>query len=141
MNYEATAPSPSGTGFLVVQVTTANSAIPLEGAQVTVSSTENGRSDVLFELKTKSDGKTPRVALSAPLRSGSQAPSSIPPFSTYNISVVLGGYEQAIYNEVPIFDGIIAIQQADLIPVPQNQYPDGFAVKRPNLFENTPPAL
>ena len=141
MNYEATAPSPSGTGFLVVQVTTANSAIPLEGAQVTVSGTENGRANVLFELKTKSDGKTPRVALSAPARSGSQAPSSIPPFSTYNISVVLEGYEQAIYNEVPIFDGIIAIQQADLIPVPQNQYPDGFAVKRPNLFENTPPAL
>ena len=141
MNYEATAPSPTGTGFLVVQVTTASSAIPLEGASVTVSGTENGRTDVLFELKTQSDGKTPRVALNAPARTGSQAPSSIPPFATYNISVVLQGYEQAIYNEVPIFDGITAIQQADLIPVPQNRYPDGFTVKGPNLFETTPPAL
>ena len=141
MNNEAQIPRDTGTGFLVVQVTTANSAIPLAGAEVTVSGTENGRSDVLYELKTGNDGKTPRVALPAPLRGGSQRPSSVPPFSTYTISVVLGGYEQAIYNEVPIFDGVIAMQQADLIPVPQNQYPDGFTVKRPNLFENTPPAL
>ena len=141
MNYKATMPSHTGTGYLVVQVTTASSAIPLAGAQVTVSGTENGRADVLFELKTGSDGKTPRVALPAPARADSQRPSSIPPFATYNISVVLPGYEQAIYNEVPIFDGITAMQQADLIPVPKNQYPDGFTVSGPNLFETTPPAL
>ena len=141
MNREIDMPRDTSTGFLVVQVTTANSAIPLSGATVTVSGTENGRSDVLYELKTSNDGKTPRVALPAPSRAASQRPGTVPPFSTYNISVVLGGYEQAIYNEVPIFDGVVAMQQANLIPVPENQYPDGFAVKRPNLFENTPPAL
>ncbi len=141
MNQESEMPRAAGTGFLVVQVTTGNTAIPLAGAQVTVSDTRNDSSDVLYELRTGNDGKTPRVALPAPARADSQRPSSVPPFSTYNISVVLQGYEQAIYNEVPIFDGIIAMQQADLIPVPENQYPDGFTVKRPNLFENTPPEL
>ena len=141
MNRENDLPRDTGAGFLVVQVTTANTAIPLAGAQVTVSATREGGSDVLYELQTGNDGKTPTVSLPAPARGASQRPSSVPPFSTYNISVVLVGYEQAIYNEVPIFDGIIAMQQADLIPVPENQYPDGFAVKRPNLFETTPPAL
>ena len=141
MNRENDLPRDTGAGFLVVQVTTANTAIPLAGAQVTVSATREGGSDVLYELQTGNDGKTPTVSLPAPARGASQRPSSVPPFSTYNISVVRGGYEQAIYNEVPIFDGIIAMQQADLIPVPENQYPDGFAVKRPNLFETTPPAL
>lgn len=131
----------TGTGFLVVQVTTANTAIPLANAQVTVSGKSETGSDVLFELKTGNDGKTPRVSLPAPARSSSQRPSSVPPFSTYTVSVVLPGYEQAIYNEVPIFDGVIAMQQSDLIPVPENQYPDGFTVKRPNLFETTPPEL
>ena len=141
MNRETTLPRDMGTGFLVVQVTTANTAIPLAGAAVSVSGTENGRTDVLYELTTGNDGKTPRDALPAPVRADSQRPSSVPPFSTYKISVVLEGYEQAIYNEVPIFDGVVAMQQADLIPVPENRYPDGFTVKRPNLFETTPPAL
>ncbi len=141
MNRENELPRDTGTGFLVVQVTTASSAIPLSGAQVTISDIRGDGSDVLYELKTGNDGKTPRVALPAPSRTASQRPTAVPPFSTYTISVVLPGYEQAVYNEVPIFDGVVAMQQADLIPVPENQYPDGFTVKRPNLFENTPPTL
>ena len=141
MNQEATIPSAKGTGFLVVQVTTGNTAIPLAGAQVTVSNIRADGSDVLYELKTGNDGKTPVLSRPAPARGESQRPSLVPPFSTYNISVVLEGYLQAIYNEVPIFDGIIAMQQADLIPVPENQYPDGFTVRRPELFETPPSEL
>ncbi len=131
----------TGTGYLVVQVTTASSAIPLEGAFVTVSTDTENENDVIFELRTDRDGKTERVALPAPARSTSQQPENSRPFSTYTVSVSLIGYESAIYNSVPIFDGITAIQQADLIPVPDNRYPDGFTQKRPNLFENTPPQL
>lgn len=141
MNQEQSMQRASGTGFLVVQVTTGNTAIPLSDAEVTVSAKSPGGFDVLYELKTGNDGKTPMVSLPAPSRTESQRPSSVPPFSTYNISVVKTGYEQAIYNEVPIFDGIIAMQQADLIPVPENQYPDGFTVKQPNLFETPPNGL
>ena len=129
-----------GTGYLVVQVTTANSAIPLSGAQVTVSSSKGGQ-DVLYELTTGSDGKTPRISLPAPPRGDSQRPSEAPAFAPYHIAVSLTGYGRAEFNEVPIFDGIIAIQQANLIPTPDNRYPDGFTVNRPDVFENTPPAL
>ena len=89
MNQEATTPRAAGTGFLVVQVTTGNTAIPLADAQVTVSDTRADGSDVLYELKTGNDGKTPMISLPAPARGESQRPSLVPPFSTYNISVVL----------------------------------------------------
>ena len=130
----------TGTGYLVVQVTTASSAIPLEGAAVTVSADTNGQ-NVLYELITGRDGKTPRVALPAPSRDDSQRPSDAPAFTPYHIAVSLAGYGRAEYNEVPIFDGVIAIQQANLIPTPDNRYPDGFTVTRPDVFETKPPLL
>ncbi|MBE6554973.1 MAG: hypothetical protein E7663_01880 [Ruminococcaceae bacterium] len=141
MNEPMEIPRPSGTGFLVVHATTASSAIPLRDAQVTVSYSNDEQSDVIFELRTDRDGKTPRVALPAPARADSQRPGGAPPFATYTIAVSLKGYRSAVYNRVPIFDGITAIQQADLIPVPENGTPDSFTTERPELFENTPPAL
>ena len=130
-----------GTGYLVVQVTTGNSAIPLQGAAVTVTQTGEGGTDVLYELTSGRDGKTPLISLPAPSRTDSQRPATAPPYATYHIAVSLAGYQSNEYNEVPIFDGIIAMQQADLVPVPENRYPDGFTQKGPTLFENTPPQL
>ncbi len=123
----------TGTGYLLVQVTTANTAIPLSDAFVTVSR-DNAQNELLYTLRTGADGRTPRVALSAPAREDSFAPSDIPPFSTYNIVVESRGYGSANYNHVPIFDGITAFQQADLIPLPANGSPDGFTQNRPQQF-------
>ena len=131
--------APMGTGYLVVQVTTASSAIPLEGASITVAGGEGG--DVLFELRSAGDGKSPRIALPAPARVNAQRPSDVPPFSTYNVTVSLAGYETSIFDRVPIFDGVIAIQQADLRPVPENGNTDALTRDTPNLFDNPPPAL
>ena len=136
-----TAAPQAGTGFLVVQVTTGNSAIPLRGAAVTVSQKQEGGTDVLYELTTGNDGKTPLISLPAPSREDSQRPATAPPYAAYHIAVTLTGYLSAEYNEVPIFDGIIAMQQADLVPVPENRYPDNFTQRGPTLFENTPPLL
>jgi hypothetical protein len=123
----------AGTGYLLVQVTTANTAIPLADAFVSISR-DNENNELLYTLRTGMDGRTPRVALSAPARKDSFTPSDIPPFSTYNIVVEARGYGAADYNHVPIFDGITAFQQADLIPLPTNGSPDGFAQDRPRQF-------
>ena len=131
---------PVGTGYLTVQVTTASSAIPLAGAQVTISDSNN-RNSVLHEQLSGKDGKTPRVALPAPPRALSERPQDAPVFAPYHIAVFLQGYERAEYNNVPIYDGVTSVQQVDLIPVPDNRYPDGFTVKGPNLFETTEPTL
>ena len=114
-----------GLGGLVVQVTTASNAIPLEGAAVTVRG-EDG--DVRYELRSGRDGRTDRVFLPAPSRTESQRPSAGRPYAVYNIEVALSGYERAFYTNVPVFDGITAVQQANLIPLPENGYPDGFTL-------------
>ncbi len=123
----------AGTGYLLVQVTTANTAIPLSDAFVTVSR-DGAQNELLYTLRTGADGRTPRVALSAPARKDSFTPSDIPPFSSYNIVVEARGYGSANYNHVPIFDGITAFQQADLVPLPANGSPDGFTQNRPQQF-------
>jgi hypothetical protein len=121
---EQTQGTPAGTGYIVVQVTTASNAIPLEGAAVTLR--RDGK--VRYELRSGRDGRTERVALEAPPREASQRPTGEPPYALYGIEVRLNGYEHAFYENVPIFDGITAIQQADLIPIPENGYPDGFTL-------------
>ena len=123
----------TGTGYLLVQVTTANTAIPLSDAFVSISR-DDAQNELLYTLRTGADGRTPRVALSTPSRKDSFTPSDIPPFSTYNIIVEARGYGAANYNRVPIFDGITAFQQADLIPLPANGSPDGFTQNSPQSF-------
>ena len=124
---QAIAPN-EGVGFLVVQVTTANGAIPLQGAAVTVGQA-SGVPNVLYELRSGADGRTERVALAAPPRAESQSfDNPRPPYAAYNIEVVLPQYESAIFENVPIFDGITAIQQANLVPLPEAGYGGSFTL-------------
>ncbi len=125
----------SGMGYLVVQVTTASSAIPLEGAAVRISRDETGEGALLYELRTARDGRTERVELTAPARSASLTPSTAQVFSAYNIEVSAPGYTSAVYNHVPIFDGITAIQQANLTPLSEAGYPDDFTKNAPRLYD------
>lgn len=126
----------TGTGYLVVQVTTANSAIPLPGASVTVTNNSEESADVLYELTTGAGGRTERIALPTVPRAESEAPGNAHPFTSYNIEVRAPGYDTAIYHNVGIFDGITTFQQANLAPVPANGFSDSFTPNRPQLYEN-----
>ena len=128
-----------GTGYLTVQVTTAAGAIPLEGAAVTVRDGNGGA--VLYELRSGADGRTRRVALAAPARALSLSPSVARPYGLYSVSVYLPSYERAVYESVPVFDGITAIQQAVLIPTPENGYPGEFSLNGAQQFEGGSPTL
>ncbi len=138
MDRNITPAAQSGTGYLVVQVTTANTAIPLEGAFVRVSRDEDGTGAMLYERRTGPDGRTERLSLSAPPRALSLSPGNTEVFSAYNIEVSMPGYEGAVYQHVPIFDGITAIQQANLVPTPQTGRPDNFSIDGPQLFDDAP---
>ncbi len=136
MNENISLPTDTGTGFLIVQVTTANSAIPLQGASVTVTRDEPQSAQILYVLTSGEDGRTTRMSLAAPPRADSLSPESSRPFATYNIQVSIDGYERAEYNHVPVFDGITAIQQADLAPLPEAGYTDGFTLDSPRIFDS-----
>ena len=137
----------TGQGFLVVHVTTARGAIPLEGAQVNVRDNrpefEEGRGDVIASLISGSDGNTQPLSLSAPPRSDSLQPmnGNEKPYATYHVEVQLEGYYTQNYANVPIFDGIAAIQPADLIPLPENGRTDSRTPDGDRFFESSAPNL
>ena len=137
-------PTPMGEGGLVVRVTTARGAIPLEGAQVNVRNyikEGEGRGDVLYSLVTGRDGKTEIVRLPTVARSASLSPGNGTPFLSYNVEVFLEGYYSQRYINVPIFDGIIAVQPADMIPLPENGRTDSQAPDGERFFESSAPQL
>lgn len=135
----------TGYGYMIVRVTTARGAIPLEGAVVTVHNYdpefESGRGDIIATYKTDSSGLTPRFALPAPPRELSMSPGNGKSYLTYNLSVTKPGYYQQYYTNAPIFEGITAIQNADMIPLPDNGQTDNFTVEDNVFFETEDPAL
>ena len=136
---------PMGQGYLIVRVSTARGAIPLEGAQVDVRSNPldltAGRGDVIASLVSGSDGRTAPLSLPAPARTNSMQPGNEPPFSTYSIEVYLEGYTNQTYQNVPIFDGVVAIQPAMLIPLPENGRTDSRTPDNQRFYESSAPEL
>lgn len=132
-------------GYMIVRVTTARGAIPLEGAIVTVSNYrpefEGGRGDAIAVYKTNSSGLTERFQLPAPPRALSMSPGNGKSYETYNVSVTKDGYYQQYYINAPIFEGITSIQSADMIPLPDNGQTDNFNPDGNIFFETENGAL
>ena len=54
---------------------------------------------------------------------------SRPPFATYNIDVLKEGYYPQYYQNVPIFDGITAVQNANVIPISEGGKKDPYSIQ------------
>ena len=68
-------------GFLTVIVRTANGALPVENAQVTIYDYGNGdsvanNSDIIYTLTTDNSGRTQKVVLSTKSKDTSLAPKN-----------------------------------------------------------------
>ena len=132
----------TGTGYLVVRVSTASGALPLEGATVLIRGSEETFSAVIARLTSGTDGLTPKIALLTPPRALSQSPSqTAKPYASYNVEVYLDGYHALSAQNVPIFDGVTSIQPADLIPVPKNGYPPSRPPYEGQYTESAPADL
>ena len=119
----------SGTGYLVVRVSTALGAIPLEGATVTVrehtSAVTGSRGAIIATTRTDRDGKSERIALAAPPRSQTFQPSNRLPYALYNVDVEQLGYYRRFFNAVPVYDTVTSIQPAVLVPIAESARQDG----------------
>ena len=134
-----------GTGYLVVHVTTARGAIPIEGAQVNIRNLTpdgtTGRGDVIASLISGKDGNTSIIPLTAPTRAGSMKPGGPRPYATYSAEIRTEGFYDQTYTGIPIFDGITAIQPVDLIPLPENGQTDSYTPDGTRFFESEAPNL
>ena len=118
---------PDGTGYLILHVTTAGGAIPLEGVKISVnrydpevSSEPQSRGDTIASPVSDRDGNTVRIPLSAPPKRLSESPGNSVPFSLYSVDAVLDGYYSQSYAGIPIFDGVTSVQPIVMIPLPEN---------------------
>lgn len=118
-----------GTGYLIIKVSTARGAIPLEGASVNIRGATRENSDIIYTLVSDQNGLTPKIALPTPLRYLSESPGNIIPYALYNIDVFNDGYTDLSFTNVAVFDSITSIQPAVMIPLPDNEYTDSFVPK------------
>jgi len=130
-----------GTGYLVVRVATANGAIPLEGARVTVRGGEPSNKDFYLTARTGVSGLTEKISLPAPRKILSESPNGSNPYALYSIDVFYDGYGDLFFVNVPIFDTITAVQGANMIPKVDNEYPDSFAPYEGVVIEGENPEL
>ena len=132
---------PTGLGYLQIRVSTAQSAIPLENAQVVIRAHEDQGGDIVANVISDRSGLTPRVALVTVPRALSESPGTPHPFYTYHMDVAKEGYYTQYYQNIPIFDGISAVQSVEMIPLPQNGYESGLTPDSDRFFEGENPDL
>lgn len=111
-----------GTGYLQVEVTTGDGAVPVPKATVIVTQEINGQTYLVTMKQTNSSGATDIIPLPAPSESFSEAPDPTErPFSQYNVTVYKKGFYTVPEINVPIFDTIKSIQPVALIPLAENE--------------------
>ena len=134
-----------GVGYLIVRVTTALGSIPLEGISVTVRNYnpegESGKGAVITTLVTDRSGNTKRFPLAAPPKELSEHPGNVRPFASYSVDINTDGYYEQYYTNVPIFDGVTSLQQADLVPLAENRRTDSQTPDVRIFTESQKPSL
>jgi hypothetical protein len=103
----------NNTGNLKIEITSENSGLPVENAQVSISST--GTPDVIIDkLSSDSNGMVYDIPLEAPPLSYSLSPSDNQPYSEYNIRVSAKGYDDLIISGIQILPNQLGIQSVSL---------------------------
>ena len=124
MNSEGFTLNEKNVGYLIVKVSTARGALPLKDAAVSIRGGTRENSDILYSMRTNSDGLTPKVALPAPPKAMSETANGTFPFSVWNIDVLKDGYIPVYFQNVPVYASITSIQPAVLVPISENSIPE-----------------
>ncbi len=104
-----------GRGFITVNVRTAGGALPVEGALVTISSSLTGT--VIAVTVTDSAGTADIIELPTPPKENSLVVDGGEVSSFYTVDTDKDGFYHVINANIPIFDGVTAIQQVLMVPI------------------------
>lgn len=105
-------------GYLVVSVSTARTAIPIENALVTVYSiSETGENQLIYNVRTNRSGQTASLPLPAPPIGNSLSPNQPFPYARYTVRVDYDGFYPVTSNDLTIFPNIVATLPVYLVPL------------------------
>ncbi len=123
-------------GSLRFRTYTARNALPVPGANVKISKIIGGSRHMFYDLTTDESGQTPVVNVPAPSSSLSQTPNcAVQPYSLYDADITAKGYIPISIRGLPIFEGILSVQRAALIPAPERSSGEVITEKEPDLTE------
>ncbi len=106
-------------GYLLVQVRTAQDAVPLEGVHVRILG-EQG--EILYHLMTDESGETQKVPLETLDKGFSQNPYYAGlPYKSYNVLVQGEGFNTLYVSHIPIYEGETAVLPMELVPMEARQ--------------------
>lgn len=107
-----------GVGRLVVIVTSVRGIYPVENVKVSVFTGEGEKEQIIAELTTDKNGKTPPFVLETPKKEFAEAPEpAVRPFALYNVRTVADGFVMTENYNVAVFDGVTSLQTVELVPV------------------------
>lgn len=127
-------------GRIRVEVNSALGRIPVENAEVQISSTD-GTGGVLAETRTDANGMTEELSLDAPPVAYSMTPSENQPYAEYNVRIRAAGYEERLFSGVQIFSGETAIQFSALRPGQEAEEYNPTVIGGHTLWEEYPPKI
>lgn len=110
----------TGSAQLLVQVSTAKEAMPVEGALVQISRSSPEGPILYHSLVTDSNGQTTAVTLPAIDPALTLQPDLPIPALGYTVEVSKNGYDRFLSNEIILYGGIKALLPVTLIPLPDN---------------------
>ncbi len=108
----------TSTGYLIVSVSTARTALPIENALVTVYSiSDTGASELIYNVRTNRSGQTAPLPLAAPPISNSLSPNKPFPYARYSVRVDYDGFYPVTSTDLTIFPDIVATLPVFLVPL------------------------
>ncbi len=106
-------------GQLQIRVSTENQAVPIEGAVIMISHQDDYGTQLDYTLISDQSGLSEIIDLPTKDRNLSLSPDNSSPFATYTIEINADGYIPKRFINVPIYGGVIAIQNVSMIPFPE----------------------
>lgn len=103
-------------GYLIVNARTAQGAVPVEAARITVTDMNGTSSRVVSVSKTNRSGSTVKIRLPAAPYKNTASPSAGVPCALYNIDADKDGYYPVRNVEIQIYSGITSVQPVEFIP-------------------------
>lgn len=131
----------SSTGLLQVDVVSAESNFPIQGAEISISYKGEPQS-ILEQVTTNVSGQTENVSLSAPPIDLSLSPGLIQPYSEYSLLVRAQGFEPVEISGTEILAETLALQPVRMIPVADAVSPDvPIVIPDHTLYGDYPPKI
>ncbi|MBQ9974006.1 MAG: spore cortex-lytic protein [Oscillospiraceae bacterium] len=106
----------SSFGTLGVRVYTSRAQLPVEGAAVVFSQTENGKRRVLGVERSDQSGKVKPLTVPTPERTDSESPGTARPYAQVDVWVEHPEFELLVVEGAQVFAGVESLLELQLDP-------------------------